>query len=426
MEKENKIALISTIVLIGFFLAVVYHYFLSYYMGLKAPFDSFVFPSYKAFCDFFEILPLIRDFSPYSETSIWIAYFPLSYILLYPFSLIKNPMLAYSIFAGGFLSFLAYVNTKILYSKAFSKLQNFQNIFIFTFLTYPVLYNLDKGNFDMFLFVVLALFVYFFKKEKYMAAAVLLAVENAIKPSAVLFLLLLLFKKKYKEFFVSIFLTAFFVIGGFLALKGGFFDQISVYIKNLAPFKLVYVYNDSNNLGLMFTSSIFMPLKWLFCQVSSNPLMTTHEFDKIYSIVSNILSVAMIYFIWREKSFWKQIMLLTLNMLVFPYLIYDYKLIFLFIPLLLFINAKEKTKFDTVYTVLFSLFLIPKNIIFINSAALSDHSLLDFYMGVNEATNFHLHNIHWSQISLSTIVNPLIMLIFIGLIIFEQYKRKEQ
>lgn len=426
MEKENKITLISTIVVIGFFFAVVYHYFLSYYMGLKAPFDSFVFPSYKAFCDFLELLPLIRDFAPYSETSIWIAYFPLSYIILYPFALIKNGMVAYSIFAGGFLSFLAYINTKILYSKAFSKLQNFQNIFILTFLSYPVLYNLDKGNFDMFLFILLALFVYFFKKEKYMSAAVLLALENAIKPGAVLFLLLLLFKRKYKEFFVSISLTAFLIIGGFLVLKGGFFNQISVYIQNLAPFKLAYVYNEDSNLGLMFTSSIFMPLKWLFCQVSSDPLMTTREFDKIYSIVSNILSIAMIYFIWREKSFWKQIMLLTLSMLVFPYLIYDYKLIFLFIPLLLFINTKEKSRFDIAYALLFSLLLIPKNIIIINTAAMMDHSLLDFYLGVGRNPAFQLHNIHWSQISFSTIVNPLIMLIFIGLIIFEQYKGNEQ
>ena len=423
MDKNNKILLLSNIILAGFFFAVIFHYILGYYLGLGAPFNSFVYPPYKAFCDFIDILPLVRDFAPYKEVSIWIAYFPLTYILLYPLSLIQNCIVAYLIFASGFLTFFTYMNIKMLFCKSFSKMQNFQNIFIISFLSYPFLYAMDKGNFDLFLFIILALAVYSFKSEKYWLSAILFAIENAIKPFPILFLFLFIFKKKYKEFFLSLFLTIFLIIGGFMALKGNFFDQIIVYIKDIAPFRECFVYNNANNVGLEFTSSLFFFVKWVFCKISSHPLVSSMRISYYYDIWINIMAGITIFFAWKEKVFWKQIALMTLFMLSTPYLIYDHKLIFLFIPLWLFVNSKEKSKFDLVYTIFFGLLCIPKNLIIVNSAVFTDHKLLSF-SAIN-ANDFLIHNIHWSHISLSVILNPLIMLSFMALIIYEQIKYKK-
>ena len=81
---------------------------------------------------------------------------------------------------------------------------------------------------------------------------------------------------------------------------------------------------------------------------------------------------------------------------------FDYKLIFLFIPLWLFVNAEEKTKFDLIYTILFALLLIPKR----------------FFLVLGPGV--------FKWFSLSLVTNPLIMIIFVGLIIFEQlYNKKE-
>jgi len=422
MSKENKILILSNIILVGFFLAVVYHYVLGFYLGMNAPFNSFVYPAYKAFCDFIDILPFVKDYAPYSTVTPWIAYFPLAYIIMLPFTLIKSRMIAYLIFASGFMVFLIYANTKVFFTKSFSKLQNFQNIFIITFLSYSVLYSLDKGNLDMLLFIVLALSVYAFKSKRYMLSAILLAVENAIKPFPVIFLLLFLYKKRYKEFFISLALTAIMIIGCFFAFKGTLLDQISVLSKDLSLFKGAYMYGIDRNLGLTFGSSLFMPLKWVFCQVSAHPLMSTVTFVNLYNILWNIVTVVVAFFTWKEKVFWKKISLLTFYMLLMPYLVYDYKLIFLFIPLWLFVAEKEKSKFDLAYTILFGLLFIPKNIVFFNAAAFKDPSLLSFWAG---GADFIVNNINWSMISLSVIINPLIMLIFIGLIITEQFSKKK-
>lgn len=420
MNKENKVLILSNIILVGFLTAVVFHYIMGFYIGFRAPFNSFLYPAYKSFCDFMEILPFVKDFAPYKFVTPWIAYFPLCYIILFPFTLIKNIFVSYLIFISFFMTYLVHMNIKEFSVKSFTKLQNFQNIFIITCLSYPVLYSLDKGNFDLILFILLGLSVYCFKSEKYLLSAVLLALENAMKPFPAMFLFLFLYKKRYKEFLLSIILTGILIVGGFMALKGNFFDQIIVFLKDLGLAKGLL--NNSDNFGLTFTSSFYFPLKWLLCKVSSHPLLKTIVFTNFYNIFFIIMSVITIFFVGREKVFWKQITLLTLFMLMMPYLIYDHKLIFLFIPLWLFVNAKEKSKFDLIYTILFALLFIPKNLIILNSPAFHDPRLLDFLVGGNV---FFEHRIYWSFISVSVILNPLIMFAFFWLIIIDQIKNQK-
>lgn len=419
MEKSKKITLLTTIILVGFVFGVTYHFALGFYAGAKPPFNSFVYPSYKAFCDFIEVLPFIKDFNPYKIVTPWIAYFPLAYIILFPFTLIKNVFLAYFLFISIFLAFFIPVNIKMFACKSFSKLQNFQNIFILTFISYPFLYAIDKGNLDLFLFILLALAIYTFQKEKYFISAVLFAFENAMKPFPILFLLLFLYKKRYKEFFLSVLLSGFLILGGFMALNGNFFDKILIFIQDIGLMKGLYYNYD--NFGLTFTSSLFFPLEWLFCKVGEVPLLSTIKFMYYYNVFYKFAIIAVVYFAWREKVFWKQITLFTTSMLLLPYLIYDHKLIFLFIPLWLFVNTKEKSKFDLAYTILFALMFIPKNIIFINKLALHHPELLGFLSG---GEDFLAHQIYWSFISLSVFVNPIIMLTLFTLIIIEQFQTK--
>lgn len=399
MEKSQKITLLANIVLVGFFIGVVFHYALGFYLHLPYPFNTFLCIPNQAFSDFTSTLLRIRNFAPYSHPDLWMGYFPLAYILLFPFSLIKNKLIAYLIFASGFLSFLTFMSTKNLYTKNLTKIQNFTNIFILTFMTYPILYALDRGNFDLFLFVLFSGFIYAFKNEKYLLGAVLLGVENAIKPFPALFLILFLLQKRFKEFFLSLAISALLIIGGFLILKGGFFDQIEVYIKNLVIFKKTWIYGDSST-GLSEASSLFAALKFLLCGV--NQIITINLLEKIYSYIGFIITSITLYFTYKEKTYWKKVTLLTLNMLLVPYVIIDYKLIFLLVPIWLFVNSEEKTNFDMIHTVLFGLLLISKKM---------------FVLLVKTG--------HLSQlITYGVVINPLIMLVFIGLIIFEQFKKE--
>lgn len=396
MEKSKKILLISNIVLVGFTVAVIAHYILGTYLKLPFPFNTFLFGPEMHFSDFTGIMPISRGLFPFDAPSLWRNYFPLAYILLFPFSLIPNLLISYLIFASVFLIFILYMNTNKFICLNLTKWQNFQNIFIISFLSYPILYILDRGNVDMFLLILLTGFVYLFKSEKYFLSAVLMGIQNAIKPFPIFFLILFLFKKKYKEFFLSLTITGLLIIGGFMFLKGNFFDQIIVFMKNLMLFKLKYVYDNSNSNAMSNTSSLFTAMKLVFCKYTT--IFSTVQLEKVYSYLSLIITAVTLFFVQKEKTFWKQITLLTLLMCLLPYVIDDYKLIFLFIPIWLFISNNEKTKFDSAYAALFGLLIIPKQFFI-------------FFV--------HVHGMV-KLMSLGIIINPVLMLILMGLIIYEQ------
>lgn len=399
MEKSEKVALLSAIVLVGFFLAVVFHYVLGFYMGQEYSFNTFLSEPYRAFDDFTSILPRIKGFAPYVEPANWQNYFPLSYLILEPFALIKDKILAYSIFASIFVGFFLYWNINNFKCKKFSGTQNFMNIFILTFMSYPFLCIIDRGNFDMVVFILSMVFVLFLQKKKYAPAAIILGVINALKPFSLLFLFIFLFDKKYREFFLSIATSFLLVVGGFFLFKGNVFDQISVMIGSFIWTQKFFLADVSN--GISNSSSLFASLKFLLC--SFNNIIPFNTLLNIYNYVFGVLTLLTIVFAWREKIFWKRISLLTCYMLALPQMVFDYKLILLFIPLYLFVNEKEKSKFDLIYLILFSLMLIPKRYIM----------FLDPTHGVN-------------FILFSTVVNPFILLTIMGLISIEQFKFKKE
>lgn len=396
MEKSEKVILLSNIVLVGFVIAVIFHYILGFYLRLGEPFDSFLCNMQLFFADFKNILYYIKDFSPYNDApTLWINYFPLAYILLFPFTWIKNESAALLLYLSIFLSFFIYMNIKFLKCSNLSKLENFQIISILVLTSYPLLTLLISGNFDMFLLILITFFVYSFKAKKYLLAVILLAIANAIKPFFWIFIFLFVFEKKWKELFLILALTVFLILGGFMAIKGGFFNQIHGYLLNLKSFKINFIYDPRPS--IMGSSDMFLALRFLLCKV--NQVISCALFIKVYAIMSFCVAVITLFFAWKERVFWKKIALMTFYFLSMSYVILDYKLIFIFIPLWLFVNAEKKSKFDFIYTILFGLLLIPKK-----------YLIIGFF----------------KIIVFSKIFNPLLMLIFMGLIIFEQIQPKRE
>ncbi len=70
------------------------------------------------------------------------------------------------------------------------------------------------------------------------------------------------------------------------------------------------------------------------------------------------------YTLFLEQTLWKKVFLTISLFLLFPLSSADYRLIFIFIPLFMFVNEKEVSGYDLFYALIFALLLIPKNYYF--------------------------------------------------------------
>lgn len=393
MDKATKIKLLSKIILIGFLIAVCACFIRSFCFNLEYPYNTFLFSNSRLFSDFFEVLAILKDFAPYSTSGNYTSF---AYLIFVPILLFKNKFLLFLILCGIFLIFFIYMNAKNLYCENFNKFQNILNISIFSFLSYPFLFLMNRANSDALLLMIFCGFIYLFKKEKYILSAVVLSLLCATKPFFVVFLALFFPIKKYKEIFLASFLTVMLFLGSFLAFHGDYLVQLVKYFTNLQYTSYLYTYEP---LWGSHSTSLYLSLKFIlihFFHLDVGYLAKLAVFYKIFTVLASILTFIAIY---REKIFWKQIMFLIIYMCLVPILSYDYRLIFLFVPLWLWLNTLTRSKFDLSYIILFGLLLIPK-----------EYFIMDLD-GFN-------------TLSLSTLISPLILIIFFGLMFFEQSRQK--
>jgi hypothetical protein len=133
------------------------------------------------------------------------------------------------------------------------------------------------------------------------------------------------------------------------------------------------------------------------------PDLVKNNFISFYLGLVGILAVAVVlYVILMEKEEWKKVALLIFSMLLLPTISADYKLLYVFIPLFLFINKEHQSNLDILYLLLFGLLLIPK----------------DYYFFINihsDANGRH-------DISIAVVINILTMLIMSILIMVNGIK----
>lgn len=108
MEKEKKIEVLILVIVVGFALAVGFHYFQGFYLGKPYPQNTFLFRPDDKFNDFFNPVRGSEDLDPFRPDKITYmgGYPPFGYLLAYLFSLIVPRTLSWFIFILSF--FLAF------------------------------------------------------------------------------------------------------------------------------------------------------------------------------------------------------------------------------------------------------------------------------------------------------------------------------
>lgn len=380
MNKLQKIDTISIIIIAGFSFAVFYHYILGTYLGLTYPYDTFLFRPDDKFMDFFNMLV-----SPYRDGKFHNVQFPFGQRLAQSFTIFPHNI-GLAVFFTIFVSFFLCVNYSNL--KISIKEQTIKNVFIFSFLTYPFLFVVDRANIEVFVFIFLYMFIHFYRTQKILLSIVFLSCAISMKLFPAVFVILLLSDRKYKEAVYTCFLVILISMLGYFSYDGNIVENIRAHMANLNWYSMVY---SIGNEGLYFGNSLWGPVKLMI--IGSGIKCTPALATKVYSISVMILfAIISVYIIFKEKIFWKKIALLVFSMNLFPFVSGDYKLIHIFLPLFLFINDENKNRFDWLYAVLFGLLMVPKA---------------------------YVHYPLNPEITSSLIISPLLMVFFTIVIVFQ-------
>jgi len=370
-KRYSKSSMLAFIVMIGFVLSVFKHYILGAYAHLSYPYNTFLVTPDERFSDFFNIIRACKDNNPYL-TSYWIKsnFFPAANTYFYVFGLISNEWLSLGTYTCVFLAvYWSYIKKNLF---PLNSLDSIRDFIIIACLTYPVLFSLDRANLEMHLFLLILGFVVLFQKERFVLSSLLLSFAIAMKLFPGVFIFLFIKEKKYKEVAYTIAATFCIFVFSLMSYQGGFAANLQGMLSALQGYNQII----SGSHGLQHNVSYYGVLKiitsgyYYVFQGIHDATTVSLLANGVLKIPYMILVVLLFAFIVLrvlkyEQTLWKNVYLLSATMILLPHVSYDYRLIHLLIPIILFLKDDSWTPFRNRYVVLFGIMLIPNNYLYI-------------------------------------------------------------
>jgi len=327
---------------------IFYHFiFHGYYLDSAWPKNSFFQKPEIVGNDFSRMIDVSSSLDPYGNMRrVFLneanPYGLLSYIYFYLLSLLNlfTPMqLLYTLHCVIFILVFLLINLKYFRIKEFG----FTPVFVATFLSFPFLYLLDRGNIEslLFIFAYFGLYFYYHKNNLYLSS-VFLILATAFKPYYGIFFTLYLFDKKYKAFFYSLIAGILLLLLCSIVLNGDLKSHILGF-KNEVKLISDICFSHKNNCNNL---SLKVPFSFNFS-----------FFFNVFCV--SLFAITMIFHYFFKFKRWQMLLMLCLLTYFIPIMSYQYKLITLFIPIYYFIDdiKYESVKSIKRYGIIFGLVL---------------------------------------------------------------------
>jgi len=364
MLNEERIMLLVLIIVVGFSIAVVYHYVMGYYFGKPWPANTFLHIPEARFYDFKLVVRQSAALDPFGEDIGGFTGSPFGQFVGYLFSLIRPAFLQLLIFFGSFfVAFVLMVKYHLYGLKAKLNSRQLLAIFAIAFLTYPVLFGVDRANFDLLVLPLLFLFALTYERQKYAASTVFLALAIALKPYTAIFVIIYFLDKRFRDGLLAVFNAVFLTAFSLSLFKDGLFLETKKYSAALSH----TVDFLSGGEQQVFTSDLYSLLTVIMRYVG-NVLNTeinlpAHPWIRVsYAVIAGLLSVYLGIRLWQKpKPLWKTLAVLSILIVLLPINSHDYRLIYLFVPMLMYLAADERARNDLLIVIMWGLLLVPKN-----------------------------------------------------------------
>lgn len=361
MNRSRRVNLLSFLILLGFFFSLIYHYAQGYYLSNSYPANTFLFLPKYSFSDFGVIYNESISLNPYMEAKS--GQFP--FMILIGKVLTVLPAFSALVFFILFCSTVFFwIATTFLTTQ--SLLEQTTSIFVICFFSYPFLFTVERGNFELLLFSFLLIFLYLFVKKKHLWSTIPLSMAIAMKAYPAILLVLFLVEKKWKEAIITVGLTIVLTVISLSLFQGGFVANLN-YLLSLSNFSNndTFVEFTSIEPGTVIQRGVTL-LSLIKIILQNNQIAPSqfwlNNYKIIYISASALLGIAVIiYILLSHQKLWKTVSILILLMLLLPPISGEYKLIHMYIPLFLFCFEENSSKLDYLNILLFTILMIPKN-----------------------------------------------------------------
>jgi len=352
--KVTKVTFVSTLILLGFMAAAIFHYIQAGHFGRGYPSSTFLFRTDDMFNDYMNLYNFTRKgLHPY-DNQYAIGYGPLPMLLLHFFVMLSSGWGMWAL-AGVFLSVSMYSLTFWTRKTPVT----LPVLLILVLMPYPSLFALDRMNIELLSFSFVALFLILFAKERYQSAAFLLGLAGAVKIYLLCFICLFIVQKKYRPaisailFFILISASSYFGLAllfdsDFFAMMKSHLGKYILYAKPMSASNILFTQHNHS----------------LWAGVSGLNLIFHFADPDHYTPTYTLVSVALLFLFLGAATFlrwklWQRIALISAAIVLLPAISFDYTLVNWILPLTVFLASPSEGKIDYWYSTLFAIPLIP-------------------------------------------------------------------
>ncbi|MGB0695345.1 MAG: glycosyltransferase 87 family protein [Rhodospirillaceae bacterium] len=361
-SRDEKIATVSFIVLIGFVGMMVSIYWLDIIMELQPPFSVPFNGPINRFGDFFQVTHDWRMVF-FTEPRFGMPYFPAAYLLISPLMVFEDPFFEVRIFLTLFIVCVCAISYYYLRTK--SVVSSVINVITIVVLSYPFWFEFLTANFQWLCYFLTILGLFFYERKKFVTAALIIGVAAAMKALPGIFLLIFLAHRRYKEAAFAFVSAAIVTILPLVIFPGGLQEGVMPYWTNLRESQDMYaslmIFHPS---GLPFSHSLNNALWVTFGHSWPNPI----HYAPLYSVFAlGMFAFIAYYVVFVERVYWRQLAVLCVADCLLPMTSTDYKLLVFYIPMFALINLQsqvENKRLEVFALVSMSLLMISKHYIY--------------------------------------------------------------
>jgi len=391
----SKIPQSTVIVVSGLVCSLFWHKILTPIK--RYPYNTFLFRPEDRYNDFFNFWIQCRSLNPYLsvDPTPTRPYFPFAYLFNRLF-MFERPWFSFYIYFGFCTLMIIILAFMILRKLGYPKVWPWYVVTLI--LSYPYIIVVDRGNPEISVLLFLLVYIYNYTWSSRTIAVISLSVVIAMKLTPLLFLVLYIKDKRYKEAFYIALLSLVLSISSlwFFSIINPpttLYDHFNAMINNQILFTKHYGMGTE---GMIFNHSLFSMIKYFTLPELGNiQIIPFSKVVALYNIfIFLLVSIVIGTILYKRPSTKIVITLIVCLMLVSPHASGDYKLINIFLPLLFWVTNSNGLSRNALVSILLSLIIIPKS---------------------------YYHNQILAEASSTVLITPLLLMISIAILLFEQF-----